>query len=264
MSTMSEIESHEAQASEDMARENPRGVRIVKRPLPLNSKRSTGYVQAIATAMELPTKGSVTETKQMIEGKLGDEDRESANVQVLIEEDRDGAEFVSLVDVNGVCPEPILYPREELSDGGGAETHGDSEERGTVDRSDVVHLEGELAASIARNEELEAKVSSLSGELARVRERVNEMWKLNCAQVVAFNETITAKDAEIERVTAKIAGLEASLVRAPHVDSARVTHLPPLPHHTPVSVLGSDRPVSLPARVLMVPTPARHGKAPPS
>jgi len=31
-------------------------------------------------------------------------------------------------------------------------------------------LEGELAASNARNEELEAKVSSLSGELVRVRE----------------------------------------------------------------------------------------------
>ena len=49
MSTM-EIESHEAQASEDVARENPRGVRvrIAKRPLPLNSKRLTGaYVQAI-------------------------------------------------------------------------------------------------------------------------------------------------------------------------------------------------------------------------
>ena len=71
------------------------------------------YVQAIARAMELPTKGSVTETRQMIDSKLGDEDRESANVQVLIEEDRDGAEFVSLVDVNRVFlgPDPILYPR---------------------------------------------------------------------------------------------------------------------------------------------------------
>ena len=89
------------------------------------------------------------------------------------------------------------------------------------------------------------------------------MWKLNCAQVVAFDETITAKDAEIECLTAKVAGLGASLVRAPDVDSARVTHLPPLPHHTPVSVLGSDRPVSLPARVPMVPTPVHRGKAPP-
>ena len=94
---------------------------------------------------------------------------------------------------------------------------------GTVDRSDVVCLEGELAASIECNKELEAKVSSLSGELATVRERVNEMWKLNCAQVVAFDETITAKNAEIEWLTAKVAELEASLVRAPDVDSARVT-----------------------------------------
>ena len=195
----------------------------------------------------------------------GGEDRESANVQVLIEEDSDGEEFVSLVDLNGVFlgSEAILYPREELSDGGGAETHGQSEEDGTVDRSDVVRLEGKLAASIVRNEELEAIVSSLSGELAKVRERVNDMWKLNCAQVVAFDETITSKDAEIERLTAKVARLEANLVRAPDVDSARVTHLPPLPHHTPVSVLGSDTPVSLPARVPMVPTPARRGKPPP-
>ena len=76
-------ESHEASA--EGARESPEvacGVRIARRPLPLNSKRLTStYVQAIARAMELPTKGSVTETRQMIEGKLGDDDRESTNVQ---------------------------------------------------------------------------------------------------------------------------------------------------------------------------------------
>ena len=187
------------------------------------------------------------------------------SLHVLIEEDGHGAEFVSLVDVNGVFlgPEPILYPREELSDGGGAETHGESEEDETEDRSDVVRLEGELAASNARNEELEAKVSSLSGELARVRERVNEIWKLNCSQMVAFDETITAKDAEIEQLTAKVNELEASLTRVTDVDPARLTRLPPLPHHTPISVLGSDRPVPLPAGVPMAPTPAHRGKAPP-
>ena len=106
--------------------------------------------------------------------------------------------------MNGVFlgPEPILYLREELNDGGGVETHGESEDE-TVDQSDVVRLEGELAASNACNEELEAKVSSLSGELARVMERVNEIWKLNCAQMV---ESITAKDAEIEQLTAKVFG----------------------------------------------------------
>ena len=243
MSPMSEeIESHEASAAG--AHESPCGVRIAKRPLPLDSKRLTGaYVQAITRAMELLTKRSVRETRQMIEGELEDDDRESMNVQVLIEEDGDGAEFVSLVNMNGVFlgPEPIFYPREELSDSGGAETHGESKDE-TVDRSDVVRFEGELAASVARNE-LEAKVSSLSGELAKVRERVNEIWKLNCAQMVAFDETITAKDAKIEQLTAKVTELEASLTRVTDVDPARLTCLPPLPHHTPISVLGSNRPV---------------------
>ena len=107
-------EGHEA--SGERARDHvevARGARPTGRPLPLNSKRLTGvYVQTIARAMELPTKGSVTETRQMIEGKLGDVGREPTNVQVIIGEDDDGAEFVSLVDVSGVFlgPEP-LYPR---------------------------------------------------------------------------------------------------------------------------------------------------------
>ena len=45
--------------------------------------------------------------------------------------------------------------------------------------------------SKACNERLKAEVSFLSGELVRVRGRVDEMWKINCAQVVSFDETIT-------------------------------------------------------------------------
>ena len=80
MLMMSEdIESHEASA--DGARERPRVVQIAKRPPPLNSKHLTStYVQAITRVMELPTKGSIMETRQMIEGKLGDNDQESMNV----------------------------------------------------------------------------------------------------------------------------------------------------------------------------------------
>ena len=57
-----------------------------------------------------------------------------------------------------------------------------------------------------------------------VKGRVDEMWKINCAQIVAFDETITAKDAEIGRLTAKVAELEASLARASEVDPAGSTH----------------------------------------
>ena len=79
LTMLEDIESHGASA--DGAREHPCVVQIAKRPLPLNSKHLTGaYVQAIARAMELPTKGSIMETRQMIEGKLGDNDQESTNV----------------------------------------------------------------------------------------------------------------------------------------------------------------------------------------
>jgi len=43
------------------------------------------------------------------------------------------------------------------------------------------------------------------------------MWRMNCAQVVAFDETITEKDSEIELLTSRIAELEASLTRASEV-----------------------------------------------
>ena len=268
--TMSE-EGHEAEA--EGAREHvggPRGARAVGRPLPLNSKRLTSvYVQTIARAMELLTKGSVAETRQMIEGKLSDIGLEPTNVQVIVEEGEDGAELVSLTDVLGVFlgPEPILYPRGEASGGGGAEDHREPDEDEGADRTVISHLEEELAESRARNEELEARVSSVSGELSRVKARVDEIWKINCAQVAAFDETITAKDADIERLIARVAELEASLARASDVEPPRVaTHPSPSPHSSPVPVPGRGTLVTastVPTVVPVAPAPQRRGKAPP-
>ena len=54
------------------------------RPLPLNSKRlNRVYVQAIAEVLELPTQGSMAETKQTIEDKLVDGDQESKYILKL-------------------------------------------------------------------------------------------------------------------------------------------------------------------------------------
>ena len=115
---------------------------------PLNSKRLTiVYLRTIARAMELSTKGSVTETRQMIKGKIIGSGREPRNVQVLIEEDESCAEFVFLMDMSGVFvgPELILHPHKEESAGSGAETHEQPEEGETVDESHVSHLEETLA-----------------------------------------------------------------------------------------------------------------------
>ena len=115
-------------------------------------------------------------------------------------------------------PELILHPHKEENGGSGAETHEEPEEGETADESRVSRFEEGLADSKACKERLEAEVSHLRGELARVKSRVDEMWMINCAQVVAFNETITEKDAEIERLTARVAELEAGLARASEVD----------------------------------------------
>ena len=65
-----------------------RGFPATTRPLPFNSKHLTRvYLRKIARAMELKTKGAVTTTRQMIEGKLIESGRESMNVQVIIKED---------------------------------------------------------------------------------------------------------------------------------------------------------------------------------
>ena len=184
-----------------MARDapSPRGARA-GRPLPLNSKHLTAvYLSAIATAMEIPTKGSVAETRQMVEGKLSDHGREPTNVQVVIEEDEDGVECVSLTDVSGVFlgPEAIHDARGNEDGESESQSQEEKEESEAEDRSDTLCLEGELAEIRTRSAELEAKVSSLNDDLMRERERVNGMWKSNCAQVAAFDETLSAKDDEI-------------------------------------------------------------------
>ena len=73
--------------------------------------------------------------------------------------------------------ELILHPHKEESGGSGAETHEEPEEHETADESRVSRLEEALADSKACNEQLEAEVSHLSGELVRVMSRVDEMWK---------------------------------------------------------------------------------------
>ncbi len=55
------------------------------RPLSLTSRKMTGaLVKAIATAIGLPTTGSMEETLQMVEGRLQEKGYDSRNVQVSI------------------------------------------------------------------------------------------------------------------------------------------------------------------------------------
>ena len=57
---------------------------------------------------------------------------------------------------------------------------------------------------------LQADVSSLSDRLRRETDRANEMWRLSCAQVAGFEDVLTTKEAEMEKLKARIQELEAS------------------------------------------------------
>ena len=73
------------------------------RPILLNSKLLTSvYLRTITRTMELMMKGSVTETRQMIEGQLIESGREPMNVLVVMKEDKSGSELVFLMDMSGL------------------------------------------------------------------------------------------------------------------------------------------------------------------
>lgn len=232
---------------EDARDHRPRPVVEIRttKPYPLNSRRLTSpYLMCISRALGLPTNGTVEETRLMIEGKLTEMGREPRNVQVIVSVE-DDVEAVSLQDGSGVFVRAGC-PSSEASGGGAG---GSREDRRTTvsanresedERSehDDSSLADELAESRAHNEELTAlnedlsqevsslreEVSSLREQLGRETERAGEMWKANCAQVVAFDETITAKDAEIERFLAGVAVLEAP--RGVGATTSSTTHAP--------------------------------------
>ena len=109
--------------------------------------------------MRLPTRGTVEETRLIIEGQLREMEREPRNVQVMVDVDEGGGEIVSLCDVSGVFLEARRVSDEAEREGGGAgsdaEDYGDTEreERESVCSSDHddVSLADKLKASRVLN-----------------------------------------------------------------------------------------------------------------
>ena len=149
---------------------------------PLNSKRLTSqYVMALAKAMGLPTKGSVEETRLIIEGSLTDMDREPRNVQVQVVDGDPGAVMIYLCDsqsvfveayvgalvVSGAEGRDLEDDREEdsLQDGVGAESESDVPDALLEARARNRELQ-EL------NSELSAQVSGLKGEVDALADKL--------------------------------------------------------------------------------------------
>ena len=58
------------------------------------------------------------------------------------------------------------------------------------------------------NLELTAALQDMQAKVDAGKSRIQELWNMNCSQLVAFDSTLSAKDAEIKRLASRIAELE--------------------------------------------------------
>ena len=134
----------------------------VTKTYPLNSRRLTAEtLSRIAKALGLPTTASVAETRQLIEGKLGEE-YEPRNVQVDLVEVEPGVVGIQLRSADGIIVE---IPPEKRT---GEEREIDGV-RGRRRPSDYVTSREEHAWR-ARRRSSNHRARELESELERVQE----------------------------------------------------------------------------------------------
>ena len=206
--------------------DEPRG-----KVLPLNSKRlKTTQLQRLARALSLPTSASGDELRLMIDGKLGEMEKEPRNVQVVISEAERGAERLSLWDDDG----SFLDVDPESPDGDGSEKETESaatvgELQAALDHAleenaqlrvelqqQQTALEEERSQTEAlkkENERLEetttlTRVSELEGELKRERDKMKSVWRMQCEQLAQYDSEIAEKEIEIAELKARLARSE--------------------------------------------------------
>ena len=138
------------------------------RTYPLNSRRLTAEILSrIARALDLPTTASVEETRQLIEGMLGEE-HEPRNVQVELEQLASGGGGIRLHGPDGVILDIPLEGRahqerynedrghESEEDGGGGARHED-------------------VAVVSREEELTMRIADVEEELESARDHARKL-----------------------------------------------------------------------------------------
>ena len=211
----SEVSSTEEQSEEEKF---PQG-----RTYPLNSKRiASGQLQALAKVLELPTGASNEETRQLLEGKLMELEREPRNVQVVVREDK---------RIFLVYEEGIIVSTEHVSND--TQGHVSSEVLDHVNneshRDDVFELRSALCEAHSKNEsltsqlfetemtvtqlqaeviELKAIVTKLEGELKK-GDKAKRFWRQQCEQLALHEASLEQKDAEIARLKEEVVKLES-------------------------------------------------------
>ena len=189
----------------------------VGRPLPLNSRRLTAnIVNRIAKAPELPHSASLDNMKQMVEGTLTERGEEPRNIQVALIEGVEGV-VIELQNEDGafltIEPEPEIERDHEepgTDEAVGAETACEAEDGTESDsRAREAELETELDRLMEENTALQEEVSGLRDGMEGARRKYNELWRINCEQLVEHDVSLAAKEDEVESLKKRIAELEA-------------------------------------------------------
>ena len=190
------------------------------RPVPLNSRQvTTQTLRSVATSLGLPTTASAEDLRQMIDGQLVERGRQPRDVQVVVEateaetpgrvllQDGDGG-FLEARLLPGTEPDMISEAgdegRAERPDAGGMSGHTPDREADT----ELIAERDRLAADVERYrvelESLRADAEKSKLEVQGARKRLKEVWRMNCDQLIAHEEELTAKDAEIAGLKSRL------------------------------------------------------------
>jgi len=131
---------------------------------PLNSRRLKAiWIQHIAQSLELPTAASISEVRQMIEGRLADLQYEAANIQVVIQGKADEC-AIFLIDDSGIikCIEQINAHHSHVISDLASNVSGAPRAQ-----SKSPGIEEQFATLTSELEQANKKISSLENELMK-------------------------------------------------------------------------------------------------
>ena len=172
--------------------------------LPLNSRRLTiTMLKQLAGALGLPRSASADELRQLISGQLEGMDKEPMQVQVVLQKTEAGV-HITLRDLEGVFLE-ARQPAVEESDQV-REEHGDEDDKEDAEAGkEIETMREEIETLQEEKRSLQLDVDSMKRETEKLRNKVKEMWKMNCAQLTQFDAILMEKEEEITSLKDKLA-----------------------------------------------------------
>ena len=210
-----------------------------------------------------------SQTRKLIGGKLVEMDRQSSDVQVIIQ-GTNGDGNIYLVDETGIIksikvaekhvsdkPQPDGGARSALRklDGDARELHSALSEQ--ISKVEVLTVELQTAQHLLEEErssgrEKNAEIATLKNQLATEKQRFKRHWREKCEQLLAHEESLEEKEAEIALLKARILSLTSGTDEA-------LTYVTP----TTVDSVQQELTLQAPQEVGSSITIARRGKAPP-